>query len=256
MDEFVKFERYDDVAVITLNRPERLNALGSEVRRDLDRAVATFTDDDTLRVAVLTGEGRAFSAGADLKELAVRRQGTRPRLNTTFEQSQQFSRNPKPFIAAINGICIGGGLERALDCDIRLCSSSAVFGLFEVKRGIIAGYAVHHLVRLVPFGDAMRFLLSGDEFGAEEALRLGLVSAVCEPDALMSEAIALARRIAANAPLAVEGSKAIAQQWRLLQVDESYRAAEWVIRKVFGSDDSLEGPMAFNEKRAPNWTGR
>ena len=169
------------------------------------------------------------------------------------EAAVQFSRNPKPFIAAINGACIAGGLERALDCDIRICSTGAYFGLFEVKRGILAAYAVHHLARMIPFGDAMYLLLTGDRISAAEALRSGLVREVVEPEELMPRAIEIAEMIAANAPLAVEGTKAIAQQWRQLQIDESYRFGEWVRRQVFASRDGVEGPRAFAEKRLPEW---
>jgi len=144
-------------------------------------------------------------------------------------------------------------MERALDCDIRICSTEAYFGLFEVKRGILAGYAIHHLARLVPFGEAMYMLLTADRIEPETALRWGLVHEVLSPEELMPRAVAIAEMIAANAPLAVEGTKAVAHQWRQLAMDESYRFGEWVGRTVLNSEDAVEGPKAFAEKRAPVW---
>ena len=173
-----------------------------------------------------------------------------------LDESMPFSRARKPFIAAINGLCIAGGLERALDCDIRIASTDAYFGLFEVKRGILPGYAIHHLARMLPIGDALYIMLTADRIEPEEALRMGLIREVHQADELMPRAVEIAEMIAANAPLAVEGTKFMAQQWRQLQIDESYRVGQWVSRTVLNSEDATEGPLAFVEKRPPNWTGR
>jgi enoyl-CoA hydratase/carnithine racemase len=254
------YEKRDHYAVFTMNRPERLNALGGSMNQDLQAALDDFTVDPAMRCGIVTGAGRAFSAGADLKEMNERNQerGAAPRPQPVFDPagSLRISRNPKPFIAAINGLCIAGGLERALECDIRIASSEAFFGLFEVKRGIMAGYAIHHLARMIPFGEAMYILLTGDRISAERALRSGLIQEVVEPDQVMPRAIAIAEMIAANAPLSVEGTKSVAHQWRQLQIDESYRFGSWVGRVVLNSEDAKEGPRAFAEKRAPNWQGR
>jgi len=254
------YEKRDHYAVFTMNRPERLNALGGSMNQDLQAALDDFTVDPAMRCGIVTGAGRAFSAGADLKEMNERNQerGAAPRAQPAFDPagSLRISRNPKPFIAAINGLCIAGGLERALECDIRIASSEAFFGLFEVKRGIMAGYAIHHLARMIPFGEAMYILLTGDRISAERALRSGLIQEVVEPDQVMPRAIAIAEMIAANAPLSVEGTKSVAHQWRQLQIDESYRFGSWVGRVVLNSEDAKEGPRAFAEKRAPNWQGR
>lgn len=254
------YEKFDRYAVFTMNRPERLNALGGTMNSELDEALADFTADPAMRAGIVTGAGRAFSAGADLKEMNERNieRGERPRVVGAFDpaSSMRFARNPKPFIAAINGLCIAGGLERALDCDIRIASTDAYFGLFEVKRGIMAGYAIHHLARMIPFGDAMYILLTGDRVSAEDALRWGMVTELVEPEALMPRAIEIAEMIASNAPLSVEGTKSIAHQWRQLQIDESYRFGQWVGRTVLNSEDAKEGPRAFAEKREPNWQGR
>jgi enoyl-CoA hydratase/carnithine racemase len=256
------YEKHDHYAIFTMNRPERLNALGGTMNQDLNAALDDFSADPEMRVGIVTGAGRAFSAGMDLKEAAERnaraesRASQAPARAGVSPGAMPFSRNPKPFIAAINGICIAGGLERALDCDIRVCSTNAVFGLFEVKRGILAGYAIHHLARMIPFGEASYLLLTGDQVGPDYALRWGLVHEVLEPEQLMPRAVAIAEMIASNAPLSVEGTKAMAQLWRQLQVDESYRMGQWVSRTVLNSEDAKEGPRAFAEKRPAVWKGR
>ncbi|MDE2746950.1 MAG: enoyl-CoA hydratase/isomerase family protein [Chloroflexota bacterium] len=253
------YEKFDHYAVLTMNRPHRLNALGGDLRRLTREAVADLEADPNMRVGILTGAGRAFSAGADLKEMNEQnqaREGERNTMGYDYQESMPFSRARKPFIAAINGLCIAGGLERALDCDIRIASSEAFFGLFEVQRGIMPGYAIHHLARMLPIGDALYIMLTADRVSPEDALRMGLIREILEPDALMPRAIEIAEMIAANAPLAVEGTKFMAHQWRQLQIDESYRVGQWVSRTVLNSEDAKEGPRAFVEKRPPNWTGR
>jgi len=253
------YEKRDRYAIFTMNRPHRLNALGGTLGEEMREAVEDFTNDPAMRAGIVTGTGRAFSAGADLKEMSVRNKALGGGANQpSWQQHQmtQMSRCPKPFIAAINGLCLAGGLERALDCDIRICSTEAYFGLFEVKRGIMPGYAIHHLARMIPFGDAMYILLTADRISPQDALRMGLVREILEPDHLMPRAIQIAEMIAANAPLAVEGTKAIAQEWRQSHVDESYRFGYWVGRVVLHSADAIEGPTAFAEKRAPVWKGR
>lgn len=253
------YEKHEHYAVFTMNRPHRLNALGGTMQAELTEALKDFGSDPEMRCGIITGAGRAFSAGADLKEMSERNSGMAAgaaRGSTLTPTTVQFSRHPKPFIAAINGLCLAGGLERALDCDIRICSSDAYFGLFEVKRGILPGYAIHHLARLVPFGEAMYMMLTADRIEPEAALRWGLVHEIVTPPKLMERAVSIAGMIAANAPLAVEGTKAVAQQWRQLAIDESYRFGEWVGRTVLNSEDAKEGPRAFSEKRPPVWKAR
>lgn len=252
----VTFEREGRVAIITLNRPERLNAIGLQTRAELSAALAALAEDKELRAGILTGTGRAFSAGADLKEMAETNASTGERWDSpTLEQAVQFSRHPKPIIAAVNGLCLAGGLERALECDIRICVPEATFALPEVTRGIIAGYAVHHLTKLVPFGEAMYLLLTGATISSERALRIGLVQEIVPPESLLARALEIAEVIARNAPLAVEGTKAIGQWARQSGLDESYRMGDWVSRVVLESNDAKEGPRAFAEKRPARWTG-
>ena len=184
----MNYDKFDGYAVFTMNRPDRLNALGGTMQSELTSALADFGGDAKMRAGILTGAGRAFSAGADLKEMNHRNSEGGTLTNArNLDVALQFSRNPKPFIAAINGLCLAGGLERALDCDIRICSTEAYFGLFEVKRGIMPGYGMHHLARLIPFGDAMYILLTADRITPAEALRCGLVREVCDPRRLQIE---------------------------------------------------------------------
>lgn len=278
------YDKYPEqhYAIFTMNRPDSLNALGRPQARELSAALQDFTNDPDMRVGILTGNGRAFSAGGDLKEMAED--------NATIEETEaqfeagsitleermdrlkdlglpklpgspgnmdglDFSRNPKPFIAAVNGMAIAEGVERAMDCDIRIASTDAYFALYEVKRGILADYALHSLSRVMPFGEAMYLLLTGDSLTAQDAHRFGFVHEVVEPERLLPRAIEIAEMIAANAPLAVQGSKAVARFWRHHAVDESYRFGDLVSRQVLNSADAIEGPRAFAEKRAPVWTG-
>ena len=252
------YEKREHYAIFTMNRPERLNALGGAMQQELAEALEDFTADNEMRAGIVTGTGdRAFSAGADLKEMSARGQTQNPsarvvRLDTGFN----FARNPKPFIAAINGFAIGGGMERAMDCDIRIAADHAQFGLMEIKRGILAGYGIHNLVRLIPYGEAMYILLTGELISAEEAKRIGFVHSVVPKEKLMEEAVHIAEIIASNAPLSVRGTKAVASYWRHFALDESYRWVPWVQETVLGSEDAKEGPRAFAEKRQAVWQGR
>ncbi|MYB41974.1 MAG: enoyl-CoA hydratase/isomerase family protein [Chloroflexi bacterium] len=243
------YEKHDNYAIFTYNRPERLNALGGQLINQLTEAIRDFTNDPQMRVGIVTGTGRAFSAGGDLKEMA---DGTFER---QFEATYPYSGNPKPFIAAINGLAVGGGMETALDCDIRICSTEAYFGLFEPKRGIMAGYATKHLARVIGLSAANYILLTADRIEPEQALKWGIVTEVLEPEQLMPRAIEIAELIVENAPLSVEGTKAQIQEWRLAKVDEALRLGTWVSKVVHASEDSKEGPKAFAEKRDPVWTG-
>ncbi len=259
----LRYERYPEghYAVFTMDRPDRLNAQGAQMREELRAALAEFSHDPEMRVGIVTGAGRAFSAGADLREMAegggaMRADQTDEERTEAYRGNQPFGRNPKPFIAAVNGLAIGAGMERAADCDVRIASSEAYFGLFEVKRGILANYAINHLARLMPFGEAMYLMLTGDTLSADEAHRLGFVREVLEPEALLPRAAEIAEMIGANAPLAVQGTKSVAQFWRRYGLEESYRLNATVGHRVLNSEDAREGPRAFAEKRPPEWEGR
>jgi enoyl-CoA hydratase/carnithine racemase len=255
----VLYEKHDRYAIFTMNRPERLNALGGNLRNEMREAVDDFNADPAMRVGILTGAGRAFSAGMDLRENADRANRgeaiVAQRVDSVVPRLL-FSGSPKPFIAAINGLAVGGGLEQALDCDMRIIASDAYVGLFEVKRGILAGYAIHHLPRMIGAAATNHILLTGDRVSPEQALQWGIVSEVVEPDRLMPRAIELAQMIAANAPLSIQGTKKMIQAWRMAKIDDSYRLGQEVSKPVLESEDIKEGSRAFAEKREPHWQGR
>jgi enoyl-CoA hydratase/carnithine racemase len=251
----VIYDKKDFYAIFTLNRPERLNALGGTLMSEMEEYVSDFNDDTNMRVGIVTGAGRAFCAGADLKEMAERNASGARRQGGSMS-GMMYSRSPKPFIAAVNGLAIGGGMETSLDCDIRICSTDAYFGLFEPKRGILAGYGIYHLPRVVGLSAANHILLTADRISPEQALAWGVVTEVTAPDRLIPRAVELAELIAANAPLSIQGTKAVIQVWRKALMEESLRVGEWVSKVVLSSDDSKEGPKAFAEKRPAVWTGR
>ena len=253
------YEKFDHYAVFTMNRPERLNALGGSLRAEQAEALNDFTSDNEMRVGIVTGAGRAFSAGMDLKEAAERVARGESAAGTAFNgqiMPHAYGSNPKPFIAAINGLAVGGGLETALGCDIRIMSSEAYVGLYEAKRGIIPGPGLHLLPRLIGLSGASQLLLTADRVDPEQALQWGIVTEVVEPDRLIPRAIELAQMIASNAPLSVAATKAQIQHWSSADLSNSFRLYQWIAEKVFSSEDSKEGPTAFAEKRTAIWQGR
>ena len=266
----------DGYAVFTLNRPQRLNAIGGDLMPRFLAAIDDFTRDPKMRVGIITGAGRAFSAGADMREGAERDAATtalRQQLDRGEVSAQDyearlresaprggvrfdlFSGNPKPFIAAINGLAIGGGMHWAMDCDIRIASEEAYLGLYEPKRGIAAGYGSQYLGRMVPFGEAMYVLLTSDRVEATEAHRIGLVHEVLPPDRLLPRAAEIAAMIVDGAPLAIETTKALAHFWRRNEAQALADYSSPLTSRVQSSADVMEGRRAFVEKRAPNWTG-
>ena len=250
-EEAVLVERRDRVMVITLNRPEAMNAINGALSHGLWNAVRELNDDPTLTAGVLTGNGKGFCSGMDLKAFA-RREDMGPL--TDFVQAGC----EKPLIVAIEGFAIAGGCEIALTCDLIVASAGAKIGIREVKVGLFA--AAGGLFRLpsrVGYAKAMEMAVTGDPITAEEGLAAGLVSQVTEPGEALDAALALAERIAENAPLAVAASKKLVRA-----AAQGYDEAElWDMQKplartVFTSDDAKEWPRAFAEKRAPNWTGQ
>ena len=255
---YVTYEKRGHVAVITLNRPERMNALGRELSAELRDAEAEFVRDDDVWLGIYTGAGdRAFCAGRDLKEAAEQEANvTRPEPQTTAPISR-FERiapdHGKPTIAAINGAAYGGGLEKALTCDIRICSENARMALAEVKVGLCPPGGSFNLPRLVGLSNAMWLLLSGEPVDAQEALRMGLVSRVVPQPQLLDTAIEMAETIAANAPLAVRATRKLAHLGLEMPLDYARRMAAMLIESVWSSEDAVEGARAFAEKRPPEW---
>lgn len=253
-------EARDGVAVLTLSRPEALNALDPEMRAELREAWRQLATDDAIRCVILTGSGdKAFCAGADLKktmppaesfaQLAFGGAG-QPALTAGMDMD-------KPIVCALNGDAFGGGLELALACDIRLASKNARFAFPEARLGTLpAGGGTQRLPRVVSPSDAMRMLLTGDRFDAAAALRMGLVSEVLEPADLMPAALAMATRIAQNAPLAVRAIKRLVRTGLELPLDQALQAEHYVFGLLRDTEDRIEGRRAFQEKRPPVFRGR
>jgi enoyl-CoA hydratase/carnithine racemase len=260
----VLYEKRDRIAYITLNRPEALNALNTPLRRLLLESLQDFDRDDGLWVAIVTGAGsRAFSAGADLKEMSNRKQAELAEdYHDPFwgPQAPSLSRGLriwKPVIAAINGYCLAGGLELALACDIRVAAEHAEFALKEVQRGIIpGGGGTQRLPRAIPLNIALELMFTGDHISAAEAHRLGLVNHVVPADQVMAKAEAIARRIGENAPLSVRAIKEAAYRGLDSSLEEGLRIEALLAKAIGFTDDSREGPRAFAEKRPAQFRGR
>ncbi len=243
-------EKRDRVMIITLNRPDAMNAINGDLSHGLWNAVQELNDDAGLTAGILTGAGRGFSSGMDLKAFAA---GEDIGPMQTFIQAGA----EKPLIAAVEGFAIAGGLELALSCDLMVAGSGAKFGIREVKVGLFAaGGGLMRLPARVGYAKAMEMAVTGDNISAQDALDFGLLSQVTDDGGALEAAIALAERIAKNAPLAVVASKKLVKA-----AAQGYDEAElWEMQAtlmgaVFGSNDAKEGPKAFAEKREPNWTG-
>jgi enoyl-CoA hydratase len=256
MDGVVSYERDGHVARITLRRPERLNAIDAAVNRELVDAVERLDADGEARVAILSGEGRAFCAGADLGAVAAGGGEALGDATDSFAGFVSMARET-PIVAAVHGYALAGGLELALACDVVVAAAGTQFGLPEVTRGLVAaaGGAIR-LPRLVPEKRALEIILTGRRFDAAEALALGLVSRVVEPGELGAAAEELAERIAANAPAAVRASLRLVRATRGMPEAQAWEhsAAAW--RGVLGTADAHEGATAFLERREPQWSGR
>ena len=247
-------ERRAGVMVLTFNRPQLRNALSLAGSKRMVAALAELDDDPGLGAAVLTGSGGHFCSGMDLKAFLT---GERPYVDGHGYAGLTERAPQKPLIAAVEGYALAGGFEAALACDMIVASTTARFGLPEVKRGIVA--AAGGLMRLpqrIPYHLAMQYALTGDMMSAERAVQFGLVNELVEPGKALDAALQLAARILANGPLAVAASKRIISESRTWPASEMFqRQREWV-DPVFASEDAREGSQAFIEKRPPRWNGR
>jgi enoyl-CoA hydratase len=258
MPEIIREQREGRVAVVTIDRPEKLNALSQQVRDEMLEVLGRLEGDDGVGVVVITGAGdKSFIAGADIGEFDGRspfdqRQAMRsPRI---FDAMASF---PKPVIAMINGFCLGGGCELAMSCDLRVASDRARFGQPEIKLGLIpGGGGTQRLPRLVGMGHAMRLILTGEMIGAEEARAIGLVEMVVPHDELRERTLELAAAIAAKSPLTVRVAKEALRASEQLPLEDGIRYERDLFCLCFSSDDMKEGVAAFLAKRQPAWTGR
>lgn len=257
--ENLLYEKRDSIAVITINRPKVLNALNRRTLEELDTCVAEFIADEALRVALLTGAGeKAFVAGADINELAVL-SPVAGRDYGLYGQSvlERIERSPKPVIAAINGYALGGGCELAMACTFRIASENAKLGQPEVKLGLIPGYGgTQRLARLVGKGRALQLVLSGEQISAQEALRIGLVNEVVPAGELLKTAEEWARKIAANAPLAIRFCLEAVNHGLEMTLPEGLFLEATLFSLCCTTEDMKEGTRAFLEKRPAKFVGR
>ena len=253
----VERERRGHVEILTINRPEARNAINGEVTKALSAAFDALAADDDCWVVILTGAGdKSFSAGMDLKAFASGEGADIMGVPGGFAGIVQRT-FPKPIIAAVNGTCLAGGCEIMLSCDLVVAAEHATFGIPEAKRGLVAGAGgLFRLPKRVPRAIAMELGLTGDPIDASRALQLGLINRVVPADRLIDEALALAEAIAENAPLAVRWTKRIMREAVDLTDEEGWKLNAEAVAAVFSSADAMEGPVAFAEKRKPNWQGK
>jgi enoyl-CoA hydratase len=247
-------ERRDGVLLITLNRPEARNAVNLALAEGIAAALDALDDDPDVAAGVLTGAGKGFSAGMDLKAFVA---GERPWVGDRGFAGIVQRASRKPLIAAIEGFAVAGGLEIALACDLIVAARGAKLGTPEVKRSLVAAAgALRRLPQRLPHGVAMELALTGDPIEAERAYELGLVNRLAEPGQAVDVALELAKTIARNAPLALQATKAILQQQADWTEGEFWQRQGELAEPVFRSEDAREGATAFAEKREPVWQGR
>lgn len=254
----LKLEIDDGIAVITLNRPEKLNALNRQLRGELMQMVDELASDDEVRVAVLHGAGeKAFVAGADVSEFAARSPAEQREIYNHRRVYDAIAEFPKPIICAVHGYCLGGGSELALACDLRVADSTARFAQAEIRLGLIPGAGgTQRLARLVGPGQAMRIALSGDTVDAEEAHRIGLVEFLVDEGEHLARAREIAGRMARWSPVALRLAKRSIRAAFETPLSAGLELEKELFLAAFSSQDGREGVRAFVEKRDPDFRGR
>jgi enoyl-CoA hydratase len=267
----IHYEKNDEhIVLVTIDRPEARNALDMYHFRDLAAAWREFGCDDDAWVAIVTGVGRNFMAGGDLKTYIPQITGLQKQIAKgevdeidgckLSDGTHAVLRNTKlykPVIAAVNGPCVAGGMEMLGGTDIRIATEHASFGVMEPKRGLFAGGGTTvRLPRQLNFPAAMEFLLTAERFSAKRALELGLINEIVDEDQLRDRAYGWAHRITANAPLAVQATKESVMRGLALSLDEAYGVETEMSKRIFQTEDAKEGPKAFAEKRPPRWRAK
>ena len=258
MTDTILKEQDGRIALLTFNRPDKLNALNEQIRVEMLEALASIETDDSVGVVVLTGAGeKSFVAGADISEFEGRSPFDQRHAMRSPRIFDIMAAYPKPVIAMINGFCLGGGCELALSCDIRIASDRARFGQPEIKLGLIpGGGGTQRLPRLVGLGHAMRLILTGDMIDADEAKEIGLVEQVVPHAELREKTFELAGRIARQSPITVSVAKEAVRASQKLSIDAGISYERDLFCLCFSTEDKKEGVAAFLEKRRADWRGR
>jgi enoyl-CoA hydratase/carnithine racemase len=257
--ETLTIQQQGRVAILTLNRPDVMNAINVQMRADLRQALNALRRDAEVGAAVLTGTGtKAFSSGMDLREFALDYAGVPPAEMKRYrwEEGEGIAAFDKPLIAAVNGLAIGGGVELSLLCDLSFAGDSASFAFGEVKRGLMPGNGgTQRLSRRIGSARALDMILTGRTVSAQEAMAIGLVEYVVSDTELLARAVALAEQMAANAPVAVRTAKAAIHRGAELSLQDGLRLEQDLAAFLYTTQDAQEGPRAFLEKRPPVWRG-
>lgn len=252
----VEYEVRGHVAILTINRPEARNAVNGAVAAGMEAAIDRMEEDPDVWIGVLAAKGPAFSAGADLKAVSTGEGGSLATERGGFGGIVKRWRT-KPLIAACDGPALAGGTEIVLSCDLVVASTNARFGVPEVKRSLVAAAGgLFRLAKVLPRNVAAELILTGDPISAERAHHFGMVNELCEPGAALDTALALAERIAVNAPLAVRESLGVMRAAEGLDDEEALRLSGQAMGRLAKTEDYAEGPRAFIEKRDPQWQGR
>lgn len=258
MAETVLYEKRENIAIITLNRPDALNAINRQLRRELAEAVTRFDGDNEAVVAIITGAGRAFCAGRDLKERAAdNAAGVQARAADSMapDRPYMWPQTWKPLIAAINGYALAGGWSIAQMCDLRVAAEDAQLGISETRWSLLPPFGTI-LPKMIPLAAALELVFTAQPITAKRAYEIGFVNRVVPREQLMAEAMALAQKIAENAPLAVQCFKELAYRGLNLTTEATSALTYHLYDQLLRTEDSKEGPRAFAEKRKPRWRGR
>jgi enoyl-CoA hydratase len=256
--QYIIFDKADGVGRIQFNRPEKLNAVNTDVLKDLDKALIRCEADDDIRAVLLTGNEKAFVAGADVKDMSTGDIRFAYELtDLTMRVQERLADLPKPTIAAMSGFALGAGCEIALCCDFRIASDNTVMGLPEITLGIIpGGGGTQRLTRLVGLGAAAEMILLGETVKADRAKQIGLVNRVVALDQVEKESMAFAEKLMKLPPMALRAAKTAMQKGLNISLKEGLRMEQDLFCMLFGTEDQKEGMAAFLEKRAPEYKGK
>jgi len=254
---YVAYEKREGVAVVTLGRPEKLNALSREVLEDLLEVLEAISRDPEVRAVVIAGSGKAFCAGADVSEFAKSLPEIREFIDLGRRVFEMLETMDKPVVAAVHGFALGGGFELALSCDLIVAAEGAQLGSPEINLGIVPGWgATQRLLATVGPYKARELVLLGDRITAEEALRLGIVNRVVPADRVLEEALTIARKLAEKSPVALSAAKSIVNRGLKALISVGLEVERDTFMAVASTEDAREGVRAFLERRKPQWRGR